>query len=297
MDIDVVVPCIRALEEELSGTLRALTVAVGAAAPATVRVVVVDDRGPRDDVRDHAMSLGMTYAEGPGRGAGPARNAGAALGGAAVICFMDDDVLLDPTALGAVGRLVVDEQLDVVVGGLRPPVGAPAWLVETYERATLTPASGLAAERELAPHEFATGLAAVRREVWARTSGFPDVPGLEDALFGCELGAVVEGGVHLARRHALGGVHQYLPSWEEWLERSWASGRRLRGLGEQLPSAQLEVLVRARGLGGSLRAVAKRAAGALPASVLLGMDGSAAQRRLAAAGAEARGFAGRGWAP
>lgn len=295
MTVDVVIPSASSLDGMLRRTLPSVCAAADAAGVERRRIVLADDLPDRDDVRAYARDLGMTWVAAPGRGAGPARNVGAGCGDADVICFVDDDVVLDEGALLGGAEGLREPAVVAVVGGLRPPHGSPAWLAETYRWGTLTPASGLAPEGTLPFVSFATGLVAVRRRAFERAGGFPDEPGIEDALFGLRLGATAGRLARVERLHRLGGVHHYSPTWAAWLDRSWRSGTRLRQIRGRVDEQAHVALLRANGLVDGPRARLKQLAGTFPPPVLLSLRRSPTQRRAAAAGAFSRGYAGRPW--
>lgn len=295
MTVDVVIPSASGLDGMLRRTLPSVCAAADAAGVDRGRIVLADDLPGRDHVRAYARELGVSWVDAPGRGAGPARNLGAERGGSGIICFVDDDVVLDEGALLAGIDTLRDPAVVAAVGGLRPPSGSPRWLEETYEWGTLTPASGLAAEGRLPFVSFATGLVVIRRSAFEHAGGFPDEPGIEDALFGLRLAASAGASARLERRHRLGGVHWYSPTWAAWLQRSWRSGARLREIRERVDGQVHAALLGANGLVDGSHALPKRLAGMFSPSVLLGLRRSPLQRRTAAAGAFARGYAGRTW--
>lgn len=288
--LDVVVPSAHP-PAVLDRTLPALGASVDRAGIPRGAVVVCDDAvPPRPDVEAMVGQLGFRYVATGGRGAGPARNAGAATGTAESVMFVDDDVVLDAGAIvAACGIAETEEQVDVVVGGLRPPEGGPAWWGWTYADATITPAAAAAGDADLSPEAIGTGLVLIRRRTFETAGGFPDVRGIEDALFGLRLAEETGGAARVVRRTAVSGVHLYSPTWDEWLERSRQAGARLRAVFGTIDERSAARLIGSHQLGGGMRSGVKRLLGYLPMRVLR-LGRGRLGRRLAAAGAEARGW-------
>lgn len=290
MGLDIVVPSAHRAEV-LKRTLPALAAAVDRAGLDRSHVAICDDAvPPRGEVQGMAARLGFRYLATAGGGAGPARNAGAGAGRGDLLLFVDDDVVLDDHAV-VVAREIADAErdLDVVVGGLRPPEGGPSWWGWTYADATLTPAAAAAGDADLSPEGVGTGLVLIRRTTFESVGGFPDVPGIEDALFGLRLGAMTGRTPRVVRRTGVSGVHLYAPTWDEWLERSRQAGARLRAVVETIDEESATRLIDSHRLGSGVRAGVKHLMGRLPMRVLRVGRGRLG-RRVAAAGAEARGW-------
>lgn len=288
MNISVVIPSAGAVEM-LMRTLPSLVRAADHAGIVPSSIVIVDDRPGRPGLSALAADLGIRVVETGGIGLAGARNAGAQATDTEWLSFSDDDVLFDLTAF-EVATAAADDDRTVVIGGLRPPAGAPRWLRWTYEDATLTPASGLAPRGVLPPVAFGGGLSLLPRRAFDAVGGFPpfDVWGAEDAIFGLRIGRAVPD-IRLVREPGFGGVHLYEPTWPEWLDRRAAAGRRLAELERELPAEEAAALAEAQGLGHGLRPSLKRAAGRVPVVVWRIAVGRL-PRRIAAAAAEARAY-------
>lgn len=287
-NMDVVIPSasdLRTLQRTLPSVVRAArTASIGPA-----QIMVCDDAPePRMDVRELVTRLGCSYLATRASGSAGARNAGASAGAAPVIVFVDDDVVLDPRAMQVLDREIRRTGTTAVVGGLRPPSGAPRWLHVTYETATLTPASAAAGDGDLAPVDLASALMAVHRSAFERAGGFPRVPGIEDSLLGLALGRALGAECRLLRRVAASGVHLYTPDWSAWLTRSFETGRLARQVAAEIGGRDGQALGAAHGFAG-WRGIPRVSLGYLPARIVGAVPGRFG-RRLAAAAAHARGW-------
>jgi rSAM/selenodomain-associated transferase 2 len=163
--LSVIVP---ALDEE-----RQIASTLTAARQAGAAEVIVVDGGSRDRTRECARPLADRVAGAP-RGRARQLNAGAALATGDVLLFLHADTRLPPDAGRAVAAALADPR---VVGGrfdvhLDPPsplLRVVATLMNLRSRLT----------------RIATGDQAifVRRDVFARLGGFPDLPLMEDVAF------------------------------------------------------------------------------------------------------------------
>lgn len=287
MDIDVVIPS-AGDPVLLARTLPSVVAAVDAIGLRRERVTVVDDR-PERAIGGLLESLGLRRLPGGRLGRSRARNAGLEVGSAPWVVFVDDDVELDPTSFHALVDALANRPYGVL-GGLRPPADAPAWLWWTYEDAVLTGASAPAGPAELKCVSLSSALCALPRADVERAGGFPDVKGWggEDVLLGMALERMVPE-ARLHRVPAFGGIHHFVPSFEAWLERRETAGRQLAVLERELPFEQGAQLLRAFGHQGGPRATLKRAAGYLPPDLLRRARGRSL-RRMAAAAMEVRGY-------
>lgn len=287
--MDIVVPT-AGPEWLLQTTLPSVADATDAAGLARSNVILCDDGDEPNGRAAVARHHGFRYVYVGGANAAGARNLGSRAGSSPLILYVDDDVVLDRESLArAMAVMSSADAPTVLVGGLRPPEGSPRWLSSAYQAGTITPASGLAAAGPLPPVSLATGLVVIRRWAYERSGGFPEVPGLEDALFGLRLADVLGGQLRVCRDPCVSGVHMYEPTWQEWLARNERVGRRLRDVSTDLPAPALAELLRAHRLRGGARSVLKRALAYLPRNILLSARGKL-PRRLATAAAEARGW-------
>lgn len=284
--LDVVVPSAGVLGT-VERCLDRLRVAVDRAGIPRDRVIVVDDAPGRGDLDLVAGSRGFRTVVGGRRSAGAARNLGASSGDGPWILFVDDDIALDEQAIARALRHI-DERAAALIGGLRPPRGAPSWLRDAYIHGTVTPASAYAPDGGIPGHQLSSALLAVQREVFVQVGGFPELPeaGWEDALFGLRLEAL---GMDLMRVGEISGTHHYLPSWEAWLRRNRRAGSRLAALEGRIGDEDLHTLLRAVRLENGLRAAIKRAIAVVPDALLLRARGSLL-RRMATSAAFADGF-------
>jgi len=131
--------------------------------------LVVVDGGSTDGTVERAARLARVVHCRPGRG--PQLNAGAAATSGEIIWFLHADTRIDPGALGQIRGAVADPA--VVGGGLSirfdrasPALGYLAW--SSNQRA-----------RRLG-HIFGDQAMFVRRTVFDRLGGFPDIPLMED---------------------------------------------------------------------------------------------------------------------
>lgn len=286
--IDVVVPSAKPVDL-LERTLPALSAAVRRAGLSADAVVVVDERLDRG-IGALVDTFGFARVETGGLGAGPARNRGAAAGSRSWIAFVDDDVELDVDSLASAQSALLAGPLSAVVGGLRPPTGAPRWLQWAYDDAVLSPASASASEGALPPVALAGALLIVARRPFMEVGGFPAKAYIEDSLLGLALARHLGPSMRTTRLRAFSGVHHYVPTWGEWLQRCERTGRRLREVLDQLPDDDAQTLVEAHGLGPGFRAAFKRSLGQLPRTAWRRPAGHV-HARLAASAAESRGFA------
>jgi hypothetical protein len=291
--IEVVIPSAGSVGL-LDRTLRALRHALSVVED-DYTVTLVDDSG--DDGRfrrvlaeRHDARLLRT----PGRiGSGPARNLGAAGTRAPWLLFLDDDVELDPNSLSVLGSALAScEPSDPVgfIGQLRPPPAAPTWLELAYRDGTVTPASVGLPPGPVPTIGYTSALSLLPTAVFEQAGGFPALPawGHEDALLGARLTAASPS-FSLVRLGGFTGVHDWVPTWDEWLDRRRQSGARAASLVRDLPPDEARQLLEAMKLDGSPRALPKWAVSYVP-SGLLQLARGRTLRRLAAAGEEARAF-------
>jgi glycosyltransferase involved in cell wall biosynthesis len=277
-------------DASLERTIRALFTAVEALDGETVPFVVVDDTVDEAPERRQLLGdLGVLSCSGGGGGAGPARNLGAQSVEADWLLFVDDDVEVDPRAVIDLLMFLRTSEADVVLGLTRPPTQATRWVADAYRHGLIGPApapDGIS--RPARGIELASGLYAIRREVFLRCGGYPDDGrwGVTDLQFGLSLER------HRARvtqLMALSGVHHYVPTWSEWLERRRTAGERLAGSLQGLPEHDATLVLKRLHLDSGLRSWPKRLASRLPSSLLRAARGKTL-RRLAGAGMEAKGF-------
>jgi N-acetylglucosaminyl-diphospho-decaprenol L-rhamnosyltransferase len=258
-------------------------------------LTLVDDSGDDEAMRRvlaerHDARLLRT----PGRiGSGPARNLGAAGTRAPWLLFLDDDVELDPSSLLVLGAALAScDASDPVgfIGQLRPPPGAPRWLQVAYRDGTVTPASAGLPPGPVPAISYTSALSLLPTAVFEQAGGFPAFPawGHEDALLGARLTAASPSS-SLVRLGGFTGVHDWVPTWDEWLDRRKQSGARAASLVRDLPPDEARQLLEAMKLDGSPRALPKRAISHVPRG-LLQLARGRTLRRLAAAGEEARAF-------
>lgn len=281
-------------EELLLRTLPALRSAADRAGVRAERVVIVDERPDRDGTTALLDRLGFRRVVTGGIGNGPARNRGASIGESPWLLFIDDDVELDEGAVRHalhVGREEIQRGAAAVIGGLRPPPGAPAWLRWAYKDTTINPASALAAPGRLRPVGMAVTVLLIRRDTFGAAGGFPEERswGWIDALFGLRLERTLGPDAFVIRDPAIAGIHRYEPTWGEWLERMEKAGRRLAEVCARLDGEDRRRLLEAVSLADQPRHRIKRALGHLPRWATRGARGRLA-RRASGAAALARGF-------
>jgi hypothetical protein len=291
--VEVVIPSAGSVGQ-LERTLTALRAATSAVED-DYTVTLVDDSGMDARLRralaerHHARFLRT-----PGRiGSGPARNLGAAGTGAPWLLFLDDDVELDPASLSVLGSALASyEPTDPIgfIGQLRPPSAAPRWLEVAYRDGTVTPASAGLPPGPVPAVAYTSALSLLPTAMFNHAGGFPALPawGHEDALLGVRLSAASPS-FSLVRLVGFSGVHAWVPSWNDWLDRRRQSGARAAGLVPDLPPDEARQLLEAMKLNRAPRAFPKWAVSHVPSS-LLQLARGRALRRLAAAGAEARAF-------
>jgi hypothetical protein len=290
IEVDVVVPS-AASTSVLERTLHALARAIRGAPRLSMNVVLVDDRPERTGVPDLASdSDALHLATEGGVGSGGARNVGAEVGSAPWIVFLDDDVELSAGSLTQLDSILRESPAVAVVGGLRPPPGAPPWLIRSYADGVLTAASAYLPDGPVSPTQLSSGLVAIRREAFEAVGGFPKLPvwGWVDPLLGLRL-QVGRSDAAIHRDTRLAGIHWHLPSWTQYLDRLEEAGRRLRVLLPSLTVYEREELLASVVLDDSWRARVKSALGVLPPGLLVGARGRL-PRKAAAAAALARGY-------
>lgn len=287
VDLDVVIPSAGPLRS-LETTLPSVAAAADRVSFDRRRITVVDDR-PERPIAGLVDGLGLRRLTGGRLGRSRARNLGAAVGEASWLVFIDDDVELDLHAFAALLGDLREEPFGVM-GGLRPPPGSPVWLRWTYEDEVLTAATGLAAATDLPCRSLSSALCALRRREFEAVGGFPHVEGWggEDVLLGMSLQQLAPD-ASLRRDPAFGGVHHFVPSFDEWLERRFAAGLQLAELEDSLPGPVGRELLQAFQHRGTARSVLKRVASWVPPAALRRARGRTA-RRVAAAAMETRGY-------
>jgi hypothetical protein len=291
--IEVVIPSAGSVER-LERTMRALRDAMSAVDD-HYTVTLVDDSGSDERLRRaiaerHDARLLRTR----GRiGSGPARNLGAAGTRAPWLLLLDDDVEVDPGSLTTLHSALADlEPMDPIgfIGQLRPPSDAPRWLDLAYRDGTVTPASAGLPPGPVPAIAYTSAMSLLPTALFERAGGFPPLAawGHEDALLGVRLSAASPR-FSLARLAGFTGVHDWVPTWDEWLDRRRQSGARAASLVRDLPSGEARQLLKAMKLDGSPRAFPKWAVSHVP-SGLFQLARGRSLRRLAAAGEEARAF-------
>lgn len=257
---------------------------------ADVPLVVVDDRNGRSDVAATVHEYDGQLVNADGVGCGPARDLGAARTETEWVLFLDDDVILEPGVGPAVPELTATSAL-AVVGALHAPAGAPSWLSDSYAQGAMAPTAARGASASGDGSRMSCALALVRRSAWVHAGGFPAVTpwGWEDALFGLRVQRIAQHPHWLVHDPRLSGVHEFVPTWRQWLTRQRTAGERLHGLLDELPEDERNQLLGAVALGKDGRALAKRALGRLPAGTWRMARGSA-WRRAAAAASFAAGY-------
>ncbi len=262
-------------------------------------IVLVDDLPTRPTVRAACARLGIRRIVGEGRGPGPARNLGIAASSGTTLLFCDDDVFLDDGAIAAavrVGADLVRSGVPLAQGLLRAPVHAPPWLVDLYARGIMTSVNDLRRPAHIAPAEVTSGLVVADRAALEAAGGFPE-PAMgrwEDVLLGIALSAAGHDPVAVLAEDVT-GVHDYVPTWEQWVDRMTAEGRRLGSLLDPTLSDRDAAARDAAALvanvvdGGGVGGVVRRILGHAPASLLSHARGRAT-RRLAGSSAFQRGL-------
>jgi len=251
--------------------------------------VVVDGAGHpgvAETVQAHAGHLVTADSVGPAA----ARNLGAAKTDTEWVLFLDDDVVLQPGAGAVMPELAASPAL-AVVGALKAPDAAPAWLVDTYKHGSMARTAAGGASTVVDACSLTCALALVRRSTWAEAGGFPQVAvwGWEDSLFGLRIQRIAAGTDWLMHDPRLAGVHEFIPTWEQWLSRQRTAGERLYGVAADLPEAEREQLLHAVVLGEGPRAAVKAALGRLPIFIWRTARGSL-WRHAAAAASFAAGY-------
>ena len=295
--LDVVVPASRDAHR-VGRTLAALHRSRQHAGAPGGMFIVVDDRGDRsdgDDLDAAVEAAGAVRIATTGRaGPGTARNAGIAIGTAPWVLCCDDDVVVDTNVVARALEFArgADQGMApaAVVGGLRPPPGAPAWLRATYADGSQFSASAALPAGPLAETHLCGALLLLRRASVEAVGGFPPVPTWEDAVLGARLGASGLPAPVVVRDHGLSGVHENVPAnWAAWLERQAAAGARLAALGEEIEPSTYRRLLAGLNLTAGWRATVKRIAVRLPSRWQSNARGRHL-RRLAASVAFVRGY-------
>lgn len=231
------------------------------------RAILVDDHHNRDGLAAVAAAAGMEVIRGAKAGPGAARNTGAAAGRSRWILFCDDDVVIDVDALSAhtQSETAIDDA--AVLGRLRPPEDAPAWIRWSYEDGVFT-GGGHPTDTATSPPSFSSALVLVRRDAFEAVGGFPEYPnwGWEDAVFGVRT-AAIGGMTRVPIASWLSGMHLPYPSWEDWLERQRRAGTALAGLRGTITEEEHLLLRAACGIEGTGSAAVKRSLALCPRSV------------------------------
>jgi rSAM/selenodomain-associated transferase 2 len=165
MNISVVIP---ALNEEK--TIAATLTALMALKP---HEVIVVDGGSVDRTREISAETGATVMTGA-RGRARQMNIGAQQASGDILLFLHADTRLPPTALGDIAAVLKDPRylggrFDLKLDGDHPMLKVVGAMINYRSRIT----------------HIGTGDQAifVRREVFVRVGGFPDIPLMEDIAF------------------------------------------------------------------------------------------------------------------
>jgi rSAM/selenodomain-associated transferase 2 len=185
--------------------------------------VIVSDGGSRDGTVECARRAGCRVVVGP-RGRGTQMNRGAAVARGDAFVFLHADCALDPGALGEIEDVLADPR--VAAAAFRQSIGGGSRAYRWIERAADFRA------RRLRTIYGDSGLA-VRRDLFLRVGGYPDVPLFEDIGMSRRLRAVGEFRVVSRRIHVSprrwereGIVHATIRNW-------WITARFLLGESEE----------------------------------------------------------------
>ncbi len=143
--------------------------------------VVVADGGSRDDTVMIARSAGADVVSAP-RGRAVQMNAGAAACSTEWLCFLHADVRLPDSARHQLEQTVMDPRSDAAVWRLA--IEADGWRFRVLERGALV-------RDRVGGLPYGDQGVLVRRQLFERVGGYPDLPLMEDVAF-----------VRALRRHA-----------------------------------------------------------------------------------------------
>ncbi len=198
--------------------------------PASQFEVVLICDGCTDGSAAMARALPLPYTlrvleQTPNQGPAAARNLGVREARAALIVFIDDDVVPEPTLLAEHLRIHQQDERAVVIGPLLAPPGfalnpwtrwEEAMLVKQYRDMN-------AGKWQPTPRQFYTGNASVRREYILAAGGFnPQFLRAEDVELAYRL---QDQGLHFYFNQEAKGWHHALRSLGAWLNISSAYGK------------------------------------------------------------------------
>jgi rSAM/selenodomain-associated transferase 2 len=165
MDISVVIPVLNE-EKTIAANLTALM-------PLRPHQIIVVDGGSRDRTREISAQMGAVVITGaPGRARQMNCGAGQATGD--ILLFLHADTRLPPGAFDAIGEALEDTRY--LGGRFDVDLDGDHWLLKVI---------GAMINQRSRITKVATGDQAifVRRNVFARMGGFPDIPLMEDIAF------------------------------------------------------------------------------------------------------------------
>jgi GT2 family glycosyltransferase len=198
--------------------------------PASQFEVVLICDGCTDGSAEMARALEMPYRlrvleQTPNQGPAAARNWGVRAARAALIVFLDDDVVPEPTLLAGHLRLHQQDERAVVVGPLLAPPGVALNPWTRWEEAMLVKQyrDMSAGKWQPTPRQFYTGNASVRREHILTAGGFnPQFRRAEDVELAYRLQAQ---GLHFYFNQEATGWHHALRPLGAWLNIASAYGQ------------------------------------------------------------------------
>ena len=188
-----------------AGTLRACLEAL-VSAPGPARELIVVDDGSEDNSADIAASLGVRTLKYAHRlGCAGARNSGARHTTGPVLVFVDDDVVIHPSALQRISKFMSENpDYCAVFGSYDSEPGDPGFMSQyrnllhhfTHQRG------------KCEAETFWTGLGAIRRSDFQKIGEFRSIPAVADVALGLELS---DAGFRIRLDRDLLGTH--LKSW------------------------------------------------------------------------------------
>ena len=201
MDISIIIPALNEAERIVEAVARAL-----ALGPAEV---IVADGGSTDETVTRAARAGRVVAA--PRGRARQQNAAAKLSRGEVLVFLHADSWLEPGSLDELGRVLTDRR--IVAGCFRQCIDASGFSYRILER-------GNTLRARCWKWAYGDQGIFVRRDVFERVGGFPDVALMEDLYLMKQLKRqgrirVLQHAIHTSARRwqHTGVIRQTLRNW------------------------------------------------------------------------------------